>query len=137
LLSGILNTFVIFFARVIAGAISTALRDEWRWLGQLSYFLIVIVLDIILWLFASLILMWYSRRREFRADAWAARYVGTWHMIDALRRLGESHKQKAKQDAFALMKISWWKVWMKMFSSHPPLEKRIEALQTGEYIAQS
>jgi heat shock protein HtpX len=87
----------------------------------------------ILSIFASIILMRYSRQREFRADAGAARYVGTQHMIDALRTLGTFHQKKSKQDAFAMMKISGGKTWMNIFRSHPSMEKRIDALQNLQY----
>ncbi len=134
LLQWIMNTFIIFFSRVAAQAVSAASRDSGRWgLGWMSYFLLVIVFDVVLGFLASFILMAYSRKREFRADAGAAGYVGSNHMIDALRKLGDFKNTKAKQDGFAIMKISWGKTWMNLMRSHPPIEKRIEALQNLQY----
>jgi heat shock protein HtpX len=128
LLQGILNTFTIFFARVIATAISAGSRDENNQIGGFAYFAIVMVLDIILGMIASLILMWYSRQREFAADAGSADSVGTQKMIAALRKLQSFSAKPVEQDQYAIMKINGGKVWLRLFSSHPSLESRIEAL---------
>lgn len=130
LLQGVLNTFVIFFARVIAMAINGATRDDGeRGLGSLAYYGIVMILDLVLGLLASIILMWFSRKREYAADAGSAGFVGTQHMIAALQRLQSFQAVPEKQDQYAMMKISGGKVWLHLFSSHPSLEKRIAALQ--------
>jgi len=133
LLQWVLNTFVIFFARVIAMAINTAMRDDndGGGLGGMTYFFVVMALDTVLSMIASLVLMAYSRKREYAADAWSAQYLGSKHyMIDALRKLWSLHKNtKIKQDAYATMKIAGGKTWMNLFRSHPTMEKRIEALQ--------
>ena len=129
LLQGVLNTFTIFFARVIAMAISGWSRDNNNHVWGFAYYGIVMLLDIVLWLFASLILMRYSRQREFAADAGSAEHVGTAKMIAALRKLQEFSNKPVEQDQYAIMKISGGKVWLRLFSSHPSLESRIEALQ--------
>ena len=130
LLQGVLNTFVIFFARVIAIALSTAGQDEDSAVGWLGYFLTVIILDIVLSLLASIILMAYSRHREYHADAGSANMVGKQHMIAALQKLGQLTKNmKTKDDAFATLKIAGGKTWMNLFRSHPTMDKRIEALR--------
>ena len=129
LLQWILNTFVIFFARVIAQAISTASRDEWKWLSWLAYFGIVWILDIFLSLIASLILMWYSRQREYKADAGAAHYIDKHSMIAALQKLKSIDYTKEKQDAFATLKINNKSARAFLFSSHPTIEQRVKALQ--------
>lgn len=129
LLQGILNTFTIFFARVIATAISAGSKDDNNQIGGFAYFAIVMVLDILLWMIASVILMRYSRQREFAADAGSAEHVGTAKMIAALRKLQEFSNKPVEQDQYAIMKISGGKVWLRLFSSHPSLESRIEALQ--------
>jgi len=131
LLQGVLNTFVIFFARVIAMAISNVGGDEGKSIGWMSYFLVVIVLDITLSILASIILMAYSRHREYQADAGSARMIGSkYDMIDALKKLWALHQDtKIKQDAFATLMIAGGKSWMNIFHSHPTMEKRIEALQ--------
>lgn len=133
LLQGIINAFVIFLARVIAGAV-TAARDEGA--GQGVYFIIVIALDLILSLLGSLIFMRFSRWREFRADAGSSQFVGREKMIAALQKLKEyTDKQKMERTmkkernslAPAMIAQFEWGA-LSLFASHPPLEKRIEAL---------
>src|SRR5690606_1092521 len=90
LIQGVVNTFVMFFARVIASAIDNATRSNSQnggGLGTFAYFGIVMVLELVFGILASIIVMWFSRQREFRADAGAAALVGKHKMIAALRRL--------------------------------------------------
>ncbi|HTQ00325.1 MAG TPA: protease HtpX [Casimicrobiaceae bacterium] len=126
LIQGVLNVFVIFFARIIASIVSGATRERG---GGGAYFLTVIVLQIVFGVLASLIVNWFSRRREFRADAGSAQYLGTpTPMVNALRRLGglepgplpESMKAFGITDKNAIMAL---------FATHPPIEARIAALQ--------
>jgi len=133
LIQGVLNTFVIFLARVVGGLIDSFLRrdDDSGGYG-IGYFLTVMVLEIIFGLFASIIVMWFSRQREFRADAGGARLAGRDKMIRALQRLqmsyGHSHLPEQVK-AFGI--TPGGKSWSRLFMSHPPLEERIAALQAA------
>lgn len=130
LLQGIINTFVIFAARVIAGAISSALgEDEGEGLGWIAHMLVVIALEIVLGVLASTITMWYSRRREFSADADAAKLVGKAKMIAALERLRGDTEESQLQGEMAAFGFGSKESFMALFSTHPPLENRIEALR--------
>jgi heat shock protein HtpX len=127
LLQGVMNAFVMFLARVIASVITRS-DDERR--GGGMYFLVVIVLQIVLGILASLVTAWFSRHREFRADAGGAGLAGRERMIGALRRLAANHELvDTRHQALATMKISGVRGWAAMFSTHPPLEDRIAALQ--------
>jgi heat shock protein HtpX len=134
LLQGVVNTFVIFFARIAAFAVQNFLnrgRDDGGAVGGLAYHLTAIVFEILFGILASILVMWFSRVREFRADAGSARLVGAPKMIAALKRLqtvhagidnrGKSLRSMQINDAPSR--------FFALFSSHPPLEKRIEALR--------
>jgi heat shock protein HtpX len=124
LLQGVINAFVIFFARVIASAMSRS--DE-----RPSY-LIIFALEIGLGILGSLITAWFSRMREFRADAGAAHLSGRENMIGALRRLMANRELvDTSHQALATMKINGQRGWMLFFSTHPPLEQRIAALENA------
>ena len=98
--------------------------------GGGSYFLIVIVLQIVLGILAGLIVNWFSRYREFRADHGGATLAGRERMIGALRRLQANHELVDTQhQALATMKINGGRSWARLFSTHPPLEERIAALE--------
>ena len=129
LLQGVLNTFVIFFARVIANIFNSYTDGKfWVW----GYFAINILLQIIFWVLASLIAMKFSRHREFKADAGSARYVGKEKMIAWLQALKRMQTMVSSDDSnLAAMKISTKKrSWiMMLFSSHPDLDDRIKALE--------
>ncbi|MBU2644602.1 protease HtpX [bacterium] len=135
LIQGVLNTFVIFFARIAAFAVSTFLRGDDKEKGGamsgFAYFGMMILFEMLFGILATLIIMWFSRQREFRADAGAARQVGRHKMIDALRKLQSAQHlpPDARGKALATAKISGYGSVMALFSSHPPLEKRISALQ--------
>ncbi|WP_411368967.1 protease HtpX [Pseudidiomarina salilacus] len=131
LIQGVVNTFVIFFARVIAGIIDNATRSnsqDGRGLGGLAYFGIVMVLEVVFGILASIIVMWFSRQREFRADEGSARLVGPEKMIAALRRLQNAHESQL-DGSMAAFGIQSKRRPSELFMSHPPLEKRIAALQ--------
>jgi heat shock protein HtpX len=90
----------------------------------------VIVLQIVLGILASLVTAWFSRHREFRADAGGAHLAGRERMLGALRRLAANRELVDTQhQALATMKINDVPAWMVLFSTHPPLEQRIAALQ--------
>ena len=128
LLQGVMNAFVMFFARVIASVVTRS--DDDRRGGGGMYFLVVIVLQIVLGILASLVTAWFSRYREFRADAGGAHLAGRERMLGALRRLAANHELvDAQHQALATMKINGLPAWAALFSTHPPLEQRIAALQ--------
>jgi heat shock protein HtpX len=129
LLQGVLNAFVMFLARVIGYALTRS-GDSRNNNGGGSYFLIVMVLQIVLGIFAGLIVNWFSRSREFRADHGGATLAGRERMIAALRRLQSNHELvDTSQAALATMKINGGRSWGALFSTHPPLEERITALE--------
>ncbi|HKH44507.1 MAG TPA: protease HtpX [Thermoanaerobaculia bacterium] len=129
LIQGVINTFVLFFARVIAFAVSLVVHEKVSWLVS---FAVRIVLEIVLSILGSLVTAWFSRKREFRADAAGASLAGRENMIAALRRLASSAELVDTSHAsLAAMKISGKKGWLRAFSTHPPLEERIAALQAG------
>jgi len=135
LVQGVLNTFVVFFARIAAYLVSTFLargeEDEGAPSG-IVYFITAIVFQIAFGVLASMVVMWFSRFREYRADAASARAVGAPKMISALRRLQQFSDMPARGGReFAAMKIRDPAGMLRLFSSHPPLEARIEALQKG------
>ena len=128
LLQGVLNTFVIFLSRIVGTIVDrTVFRTE-RGIGP-GYFITVIVSQIVFGLLASLIVAWFSRRREFRADRGSADYLGAPRpMINALARLGGLEPGALPQSIKA-MGINDRPGWMALFSTHPPMEQRIAALQ--------
>jgi heat shock protein HtpX len=128
LLQGVMNAFVMFFARVIASVLVRS--DDNRRGGGGMYFLVVIVLQIVLGILASVITAWFSRYREYRADAGGAHLAGRERMLGALRRLAANHELvDTRHQALATMKISDLPAWTSLLSTHPPLEDRIAALQ--------
>ena len=131
LIQGVVNTFVIFAARAAAYAVQIALGKDQEEIGGLAYWLTSIVFEIVFGILASLIVFWFSRRREFEADFGGAKFVGKQKMIAALKRLQElSNKIDPSQKSLATMKISDRPSgFMAAFSTHPRLEDRIAALQ--------
>ncbi|MDI3284260.1 protease HtpX [Polyangium sp. 15x6] len=135
LLQGVLNTFVIFLSRVVGFLIDRFLSrsDDGEERGPgIAYFVSSLVLQIVFGIFASLIVAWFSRRREFRADDGGAELVGKQPMARALDRLrmqqGEPSHLPASMQAFGIRGGRM----MALFSSHPPLEDRIERLLSAE-----
>ena len=137
LLQGVLNTFVIVLSRVIGRAIDGYLgnRDGYG----IGYYLGVFVLDMIFGLFASMIAMWFSRHREFRADAGGAALAGKQKMIAALERLAQSHGASTLPKQVAAFGISGGAGGglKRLLMSHPPLEERIAALRNAQPDASS
>lgn len=132
LLQGVVNAFVMFLARVISFFISQSVREESRGMVR---FAVTMVLDITLSILGSLIVFWFSRQREFKADAGSAKLVGPDKMIAALNNLNH-YKELAnvgpQHESLNTMKISGsGKGWTRAFMSHPPLEERIAALKAG------
>ena len=132
LIQGVLNTFVIFLSRIAANIIDNFLSgdEEGGGLGFFGYIAVTIVLDLILGLFASIIVMWFSRKREFTADKGAAYLTSKDKMVSALQRLQAHHEPSHLPDQVAAFGIRPKKGGMaEFFRSHPPLEARIAALQ--------
>ena len=130
LIQGVLNTFVMFLARIIGGLIDGAFsgnRDDDRG-GGIGYFLIVMLLQTVLGVLATLIVMWFSRWREFRADAGGAQLGGRQNMISALQALS-GHNDSTLPKAFQAFGISGEQGVSRLFMSHPPVEERIAALR--------
>jgi heat shock protein HtpX len=131
LLQGVLNTFVIFLSRVIGNIIDrTVFRSEDG--RGIASFLTVIVLQLVLGVLASLIVMWFSRRREFRADRGGAQLAGTPKMIAALEELKQVHEPLPSQQlaAFGIADGSVARGLRRLLMSHPPLDERIAALRS-------
>ena len=129
LIQGVVNTFVIFLSRVIGSIVDRAVFRSERGNGP-GYFITVIVLQMVLGLLASMIVAWFSRQREFRADAGAAQYLGSPSpMVNALRRLG-GVEPGALPEAIKAFGITDKAGIMALFSTHPPIEQRIAALQS-------
>jgi len=129
LIQGVLNTFVIFLARVIGTLVDRALSGNRDSGGGFAYFGIVIVLQIALGFLASLIVMAFSRWREFRADAGGARLAGRDSMISALQRLGGDDGQSTLPKAIQAFGITGEGGIARFLRSHPPIPERIAALR--------
>jgi heat shock protein HtpX len=129
LLQGVMNTFVVFLSRVIGYFVDRVLLRNESDAPGIGYFVTTIVLDIALGFLAAIIVAWFSRRREFRADAGAVALMGSNRpMINALARLGGMEPGHLPQ-AVQTMGISGRGGMSALFSSHPPIEQRIAALQ--------
>lgn len=132
LIQGVLNTFVIFLARVVGGFVDRVVfrRDDNSSGYGIGYFVTVMVLEVIFGLIASIIVMWFSRYREFRADAGGARLAGRDKMIAALERLQSSYGHSHLPEQVKAFGITPGKGGIsRLFMSHPPLEERIAALR--------
>jgi heat shock protein HtpX len=131
LIQGVMNTFVVFLSRVIGYAVDSFLRkgDSQSSGPGIGYFVTTIVMDIVLGFLAAIIVAWFSRQREFRADAGAAQLMGRKQpMINALARLGGLTPGELPKTMQALGITGGLG---KLFSTHPPIEERIQALQQG------
>ena len=131
LLQGIVNAFVMFFARIIAYALtSRGSRDD---RGGAPSFMLVWVLEMVLGVIGMIVVSWFSRQREFRADHGGATLAGKADMLAALRRLGANRGLiDPSHEALATMKISG--KWTGLFSTHPPLEQRIAVLERAQIL---
>ncbi|KMW74342.1 heat shock protein HtpX [Photorhabdus luminescens subsp. luminescens] len=140
LLQGIVNTFVIFISRLLAQAVSSFLsgnsdEEESNSSGNpIVYMVVSMVLEIVFGILASIITMWFSRYREFHADAGSAKLVGREKMIAALQRLKTSYEPQEEGGMMAFCINGKSKTFSELFMSHPPLDKRIEALRSGQYL---
>ena len=130
LIQGVVNTFVIVLARVIGHLVDRVVFKTERGHGP-AFWITSIIAELVLGILASIIVMWFSRQREFRADAGAARLVGSGKMVAALQRLAGTSDEPLPDQLHA-MGISGGRGGISaLFMTHPPLEKRIEALRTG------
>jgi heat shock protein HtpX len=129
LIQGVVNAFVLFFARVIANVVRNAVDER---ISGVVGFVTTIVLDIVFGILGMIIVAWFSRAREFRADAGAGTLAGKGKMIAALQRLQQNTQMvDTSQPALATMKIAGVRDMKALFSTHPPLEQRIAALQSS------
>jgi len=136
LVQGVINAFVMFFARIAAFAVSDAMRGNNDRRGGSSFmmqWLLITVFDIIFGILGSIVVCWFSRQREFRADKGGATLAGRDRMISALESLQRMHEltnSPRGEQAFATLKIAGEpRGIMGLFMTHPPLEKRIERLR--------
>lgn len=129
LIQGVVNTFVIFFSRVIGHLVDRLVFRTERGHGP-GFWIVTIVAQIFLGILASMIVMWFSRHREFRADAGGARLAGRERMIAALERLKQGHNATLP-DQLATFGISGHRAvgFKRLFMTHPPLDERIAALR--------
>ncbi len=123
LIQGVLNTFVYFFARVVANLMNRGSNSA------MGYFMTVMAFQAIFGVLASIIVMWFSRYREFRADAGGADLAGRQKMIAALERLRSNQMESQLNGQLVAFGIRGKHAFAELFMSHPPLEKRIAALQ--------
>ena len=132
LIQGVVNTFVMFFARIVAGVISNFFssnnEEESSSTGGFAYMITVFVLEMLFGILASIIVMWFSRQREFRADAGAAKLAGRDKMIAALERLSRGAEPQLEGSMMAFG-INGKRSMSELFMSHPPIEQRIAALR--------
>ncbi len=132
LIQGVVNTFVIFLSRIIGHLVDRLVFKTERGHGP-AFIITSIIAQLVLGVLASMIVMWFSRQREFRADAGSARLSGRDKMISALQRLGALHPQPLP-DQMAAFGISGTLAHgvKRLFMTHPPLEERIAALRAGK-----
>ena len=132
LLQGVVNTFVIFLSRVVGHVVDRVVFKTERGYGP-AYFITSIVAQVFLSILASMIVMWFSRRREFRADAGGASLAGRGKMVSALQALQRESEPRDLPGEFAAFGISGGlgDGFKRLFMSHPPLQERIAALQAS------
>lgn len=133
LIQGVVNTFVLFLSRVAGYFVDRVLLRNERGLG-IGFFLTTIVCQVVFGILASAIVLWFSRRREFRADAGGARLAGRENMISALEALQHAHSEPLPEQmaAFGITGKTGPSGLRRLFMSHPPLEERIAALRRAE-----
>ena len=130
LIQGVVNTFVIFFAKLFGYFVDRVILKNDRGHG-IGMVVAEIAAQLVLGILASTIVMWFSRQREFRADAGGANLAGRQKMIAALERLKVNHEQATLPEQMAAFGISGGKGFAKLFMTHPPLDERIEALRSA------
>ncbi|WJG09530.1 protease HtpX [Aliiglaciecola sp. LCG003] len=130
LVQGVVNTFVVFLSRIIGHVVDRVVFKVERGHGP-AFWIVSIIAEVILGFLAMMLVMWFSRYREFRADQGGARLAGRQNMIAALARLKSFQGTPDMPDEMAAFAINAGKI-QKLFSSHPPLEKRIAALRAGD-----
>ncbi|MFT7091390.1 MAG: heat shock protein HtpX [Candidatus Azotimanducaceae bacterium] len=130
LMQGVVNTFVIFLSRIVGFFVDRVILKNERGLG-IGYFVSSIVAQIFLSIFASMIVMWFSRYREFRADEGGARLAGKQKMIAALKRLQSNEEAEMPGELMAFGIASERPKFSKLMMSHPPLSERIAALEAS------
>ncbi|MBI5918163.1 MAG: protease HtpX [Nitrosomonadales bacterium] len=132
LIQGVVNTFVVFFAKLFGIFVDRVLlKNDGRDGPGIGAFVAEIAAQLVLGVLASIIVMWFSRQREFRADAGGASLAGRQKMIAALERLKINHEQTAMPQQMAAMAISGGSAFSRLFMTHPPLDERIEALRAA------
>ena len=131
LIQGVVNTFVIFLSRVIGYVVDRIILKNERGHG-IAYTMSIIISQMVLGILASMIVMWFSRQREFRADAGGAKLAGRGNMIAALERLMNRHSEAALPEKMSTFGISGGKGISRLFMTHPPLEERIAALKNAQ-----
>jgi heat shock protein HtpX len=131
LIQGVVNTFVIFLSRIIGNVVDRVVFRNEQGRGP-GYLIAVIVSQVVLGVLASIIVMWFSRQREFRADKGGAKLAGTSSMIGALERLKSAHEPLPTQfAAFGIASGDSVGGLRRLFLSHPPLDERIAALRAA------
>ena len=131
LIQGVVNTFVIFLSRVIGHTVDKVIFKTQRGYGP-AYMITIFVSQMVLGILASMIVMWFSRLREFRADAGGAHLAGRANMIAALERLMNRGPEAPLPEKMAAFGISGGKGISRLFMTHPPLEERIAALRNAQ-----
>jgi len=130
LIQGVLNTFVIFLSKIIGYAVDSALkRGDDRSGPGIGYYVTSMVMQVVLGFAASIVVAWFSRRREFAADAGGAHYAGKRKMIAALQKLKAAHEPSSLPQGMQAMGIAGGV--KSLFMTHPPLEDRIARLQAS------
>ena len=127
LIQGVVNTFVIFLSRVVGFLIDRLVFKVERGHGP-AFWIVSMVAELVFGVLAMMIVMWFSRRREFRADAGGASLAGRQNMINALKQLQAAHHAPRMPDEMAAFAINGGRV-QALFASHPPIEKRIAVLE--------
>jgi len=132
LIQGVVNTFVVFLSRVVGFIVDRVVFRNERGYGP-GFFIASIVAQLVLGILASMIVMWFSRQREFRADRGGAQLAGRHKMISALQRLRQVHEPSNLPESMQAFGISAGRAvgLRQLFMSHPPLEQRIAALERG------
>ena len=133
LIQGVVNTFVIFFAKLFGILVDRVLlKNDGRNGRGIGSFVAEMVAQVVLGVLASIIVRWFSRQREFRADAGGASLAGRNKMIAALEKLKVNHEQTALPEKMAAFSISGGGGFSRLFMTHPPLDERIAALRAGQ-----